>query len=160
MAAPKGNQYAKGHGCGRFRTVCPSDEELVVLGEELVEWVRQNNPVHICEWYQFEKDITDNCWEVMIQKEVFLAYYKKALKMIGLNYLKEDTGIEPNVKNRWLRLYWKDLRKQEDQDKDDDIARQRQLGETVDEEQIKQMEALLSQLKSSRNKAINSNKSE
>ena len=144
----------------RPRTTCPPDEELDALGQEMLEWIENNDCVHVSDWYCIEKMIDDNTWDQMIEKDVFRPYYKKAIKLVGRKYLKEDTGIEPRIKDRWIRLYYKDLKKQEDTDKDEDIKRQKTLAETVAPEQMAQIQAFMSLLDSARNNAINNTKSE
>lgn len=146
MPAPLGNQYAVGHGKGRPRTTCPTDEELEALGAEMIEWISKNDCVHVSEWWAIENMILERIWEVMIQKEVFLPYYTKALKMIGRKYLKADTCVEPRIKDRWQRVYYGDLRKQENQDKDDDVIRQKSAAEAVPEDVKKQTEAMNAQM--------------
>jgi hypothetical protein len=146
MPAPKGNQYAVGHGKGRPRTVCPDDDELIALGEEMIEWIQTNDCVHVSDWYCIEKMIAERIWDVMTAKEVFIPYYDKALKIVGRKYLKEDTGIEPRIKDRWLRSYYGDLRKREDKDKDDDVIRQKSAAEAVPEDVLRQTQAMNQQM--------------
>lgn len=150
MGAPFGNKNALGHGKGRPRTVCPEDDDLIILGEEMIEWVSTNNCVHLSEWWCIEKMILEKVWEQMTDKVVFQPYYKKALKMIGCKYLREDTGIEPRIKDRWLRIYFKDLRKQEDDDKDADMLRQKTIAEAVPEDVKAQTKAMMDQTKALR----------
>ena len=116
MAAPKGNQYAKGHGCGRPRTVCPEDSDLEVLGEELVTWCTTeptDHKLHITQWYSGEKFILERVWEKMIQKDVFRRYYEKALRILSIKYI--DGTINATIAGRFLRLYFKDLRASDDE---------------------------------------------
>jgi len=146
MGAPLGNQNAVGHGKGRPRTTCPSDEELEVLGIEMIEWISNNDCVHVSEWWAIEKMILEKVWERMTDQIVFQPYYTKALKMIGRKYLKADTCVEPRIKDRWQRVYYGDLRKQENQDKDDDVIRQKSAAEAVPEDVLKQTQAMNQQM--------------
>lgn len=116
MPAPKGNQYAKGHGCGRPRTVCPDDEELIKLGEELVNWCNTeptSNKLHITQWWSGEKFIRSNVWEMMIRKNDFGGYYEKALRILAIKYI--DGTINATIAGRFLRLYFADLRASDDE---------------------------------------------
>lgn len=99
----------------RPRTTCPGDEELEELGKEMVQWVIENNPVHLSRWYSIKKGILYNCWKAMIQKESFLPYYEQALLLIGYQYLLKDSVINPSISQRWQRIYFKDLRDEEDE---------------------------------------------
>lgn len=113
---------------GRPRTTTPSDEELEALGEEMLAWIdAQDEILHLSQWYTIEKGFLYNEWKAFIQKPTFLPYYEIALKKMGLQYIKKDSPIEPALKQRWQRVYFKDLREQEDQDKDDDVKRQKDV---------------------------------
>lgn len=101
---------------GRPRTTTPPVDELILLGEEMVEWVRINRPVHLNQWWLIHKNITRKVWDAMRHKEEFIHYYEVALSMIGNNYIDKDSNVDPRVKDRFLRLYHKDLRDQEDAD--------------------------------------------
>lgn len=102
----------------RPRSVSLSDEEMISLGEEMCQWVSDNKPMHLCEWYSFEKNITDSDWDAMRKIPSFLHYYNKALKLVGMQYLSKESPVEPSLKQRWQRVYFKDLKKQEDEDLD------------------------------------------
>lgn len=101
---------------GRPRSVVPCKEEMIALGEEMIEWVKRNKPVHINQWWLIEKDIMKNVWNSMRQTPEFLHYYEKALSIIGNLYIDKESNVDPRVKDRFLRLYHKDLRDQEDAD--------------------------------------------
>jgi len=102
---------------GRPRTVCPHHDELVELGIEMIQWFKVHpDALHISEWYSVEKFIVDNVWDVMIQKPEFLAYYELAMKLVGKKYLDKTSNVREGASQRWQRVYFKDLRKQEDED--------------------------------------------
>jgi len=103
------------------RTVCPEDDELKELGEEMLAWVNENNPLHIREWWLIHKDITEKSWDVMCQKDIFLHYYNKALSVVAKNYIDKDSQVPDSIKNRFLRMYFKDLRDEEDEKKRTEI---------------------------------------
>lgn len=104
------------HAGGRPRTVSPEPDELMKLGEEMVEWVRIHKPIHLSQWYTMEKDIPDNVWNTYRQRPEFMHYYTKALKLVGYQYLDKESQVDVRLKDRWQRVYFKDLREQEDED--------------------------------------------
>lgn len=100
---------------GRPRTVTPPHDELQLLGEEMIEWVQINNPIHLSMWWGGQKFFTADVWKNMCDCVQFSPYYEEALRLVGYNYLFQDSGIEPSVKQRWLRVYFKDLKRNEDE---------------------------------------------
>ncbi len=161
MPAPLGNQYAVGHGKGRPRTVCPADDELIALGEEMIEWIRSNpNALHVSAWYSCEMFITRTTWDTMCDKPVFIPYYELALSIISQRYLHKDGPVKEGISQRWQRVYFRDLRKQEDKDKDDDVLRQKAVAEGVAEDVLRQGQQVIDQLISLRNSPTSSNSNE
>jgi hypothetical protein len=114
---------------GRPREVTPPKDELIALGKEMVKWVKQNNPCHISAWYIGVKHILRSDWRKYIEKEEFRTYYEQALQIIGEQYVVKESQIEPSIKHRWLRLYFGDLREQENEDKKFEA----ELGKTNDD---------------------------
>lgn len=110
---------------GRFRTTCPSVDEMHVLGNEMCEWVadKKNNCLHLTQWWRIHKCITLPVWECMIQAKEFTQYYEQAMAIIGIQYLDKNSRIRDGISQRWQRVYFRDLRKSEDQDADQDAAR-------------------------------------
>lgn len=110
---------------GRLRTVSFSDEKMIELGQEMVEFIKKNKKtiLHLCEWYTIEKGFTYNEWKTFIQKEVFLPYYEQALKIVGLKYVDKNTNVRDGISQRWQRVYFGDLKEQEDRDADDNELR-------------------------------------
>ena len=107
---------------GRPRTVSLEPEEMVALGKEMVEWVKSNKPIHLKQWYGIEKDFVRKQWRTMKECPEFLPYYEKALNIISINYI--DGEINPSIAQRFLRIYFDDLRDQEDQDAKDKVERE------------------------------------
>jgi hypothetical protein len=99
----------------RPRTVSLPPEDMVTLGEEMLEWVETNDPIHLSQWYSLKKGFTDAQWRVMKDAPEFSTYYEQALKMVGYKYLIKDSPIEPSLKQRWQRVYFKDLRDEENE---------------------------------------------
>jgi hypothetical protein len=66
-------------------------------------------------WYTIEKDISDKEWNTYRQRPEFVHYYTKALKIVGYNYLDKDSKVDGKIKDRWQRVYFKDLKEEEDE---------------------------------------------
>ncbi len=111
-----GNKYALGNKGGAPRTVSFSEDEMIALGEEMVNWVLENDPIHLSMWYSINKNFTDKQWDTFQQRREFVPYYEKALKLVGFNYLSKSSDVEPSLKQRWQRVYFKDIKHQEDED--------------------------------------------
>ena len=77
---------------GRPRTTSFSEDEMIELGIEMVDFVRKNKKtiLHLSEWYTIEKGFTYNEWKTFIQKPEFLPYYEQALKIVGLKYVSQS----------------------------------------------------------------------
>jgi len=112
------------HPGGRPRTVSFSEEEMIALGEEMVNWVKLNKPIHLSVWYTQEKDFTDEQWDTFRKCKEFFHYYTKALKLVGYSYLDKDSAIDVRLKDRWQRVYFKDLVKSENEDVDRKIEKE------------------------------------
>jgi hypothetical protein len=105
---------------GRPRVFSFSPEEMIALGEEMVEYVKKNKKtiLHLCEWYTIEKGYTYNEWKNFIQKAEFFPYYEQALKIVGLKYVDKNSNVREGISQRWQRVYFGDLKEQEDSDAD------------------------------------------
>lgn len=114
---------------GRPRTISLTEDEMIALGQEMVDFVTQNEHIvyNLSDWYTIEKGYTYNEWKTFIQKQEFLPYYEKALRIVGRKYLAKESPIEPSLKQRWLRLYFRDIREQEDKTLDEDLQRKKDL---------------------------------
>lgn len=103
----------------RPRSVSLEPDEMVALGEEMIQWVSKHPEIlHLSQWYSIEKMFTEKQWEAMQQMAEFLPYYERALKMVGLKYLDKTSNVREGISQRWQRIYFRDLRKQEDADLD------------------------------------------
>jgi len=100
---------------GRPRTSTPPAEEMIQLGEQMLEWIKFNKPLHLSEWYSGEMFITDKVWDNMRVAPEFSHYYNRALKIIGKQYLDKTSKVRDSISHRWLRVYFKDLKKEEDE---------------------------------------------
>lgn len=130
---------------GRPRTVSLPPDEMIALGEEMLKWVKENDPNHLTQWYYGVKHFVYKDWEDYIRMPEFRRYYEESMAFIGQKYLKKDTAIEPSLKHRFLRLYFTDIRKREDADADAQVERESRKALSKDEinvkdEQIKELE--------------------
>ena len=57
----------------------------------------------------------------------FVPYYERAIKMVGMKYLDKTSNVREGISQRWQRVYFKDLRKSEDQDLDAAAARSKEV---------------------------------
>lgn len=101
---------------GRPRVTSFTTEEMIALGEEMLEWIKKNNPIHLSMWYTVEKGFIYKEWKAFLQIPEFLPYYEQALRLVGTQYLRKDSDVEPSLKQRWQRVYFKDVKDQEDED--------------------------------------------
>lgn len=132
---------------GAPRTVSFSEEEMIKLGQEMVKWVKENHSIlHLSEWYTIEKMFTYNEWKTFIQRKEFVPYYEVALKIVGRKYLDKDSNVRDGISQRWQRTYFGDLKENEDQDKQDDIMRQKELSEAVESDVLKNTQAMNDQM--------------
>jgi hypothetical protein len=129
---------------GRPRTVSFTEEEMISLGKEMVDWVRENKPIHLSVWFTQVKDFTDEQWDTFRKRPEFVHYYAKALKLVGYSYLDKDSSVDVRLKDRWQRVYFKDLREQEDVDADMEASRKalalKSEAKAIEEERLKVLE--------------------
>lgn len=128
---------------GRPRTVSLPPDEMIELGKEMVAYVKEHKPLHLNMWWMVEKEILENDWKCYIQHEEFLPYYKRALAIVGQQFIDKDSQADRAIKDRWQRVYFKDLRELEDFDKDRDMERKRKIVEPVTEEQNRRHDELM-----------------
>jgi hypothetical protein len=146
--APKGNKYALGNNGGAPRTTSPEPETMVALGKEMIAWIEAHPDIlHLSQWYTIEKMFTYNEWKVMKDKPEFHPYYEKALKMVGLKYLDRDSNVREGVSQRWQRVYFKDLREEEEETKDADTERKKKVAEVSTESLSKMLKCSADQIK-------------
>lgn len=99
---------------GRPRSVSPPAEDMIKLGEEMLYFVAKYEPLHLSQWYSIEKMFTYKQWQAMQELPEFLPYYEKAIKMVAIKYL--DGTVNSSIAQRFLRVYFQDLREREDLD--------------------------------------------
>ena len=131
---------------GRPRTVSFDEKTMIAMGKEMVDFVERNKKtiLHLSEWYTIEKGFTYNQWKTFLQKQEFIPYYEKALRMIGLKYVDKKSNVRDSISHRWQRLYFGDLREIEDIDSNDKELRKATAlkGEVraIEEEKMKVLE--------------------
>jgi hypothetical protein len=105
---------------GAPRSVSLAVKDMIALGEEMVTFVTKNKKtiLHLCEWYTIEKGFTYNQWKTFIQREEFIPYYEQGLKIVGLKYVDKNSNVRDKISDRWQRVYFGDLKEQEDLDAD------------------------------------------
>ena len=112
--APKGNKYAVGHG----RPPNPgfSDEEIVKLGEELLQWCKDNEEnekiVHLSQFYLKVKDIGPTQWDNLSERACFHGYYEKAINWMAAKVMT-NKRLSESYGNRYISMYDKKLHKHE-----------------------------------------------
>jgi hypothetical protein len=113
---------------GAPRTVSLSKDEMIKLGQEMIQWVKDHPDIlHLSEWYTIEKMYTYNQWKQFITKEEFHPYYEIALKLVGKKYLDKTSNVREGISQRWQRVYFKDIRESEDADLDADAIRKKSI---------------------------------
>lgn len=131
---------------GRPRTISFSEEQMIEMGKDMVDYVRKNKKtiLHLCEWYTIEKGFTYNEWKTFIQKPEFLPYYEQALKIVGLKYVDKNSNVRDGISQRWQRVYFGDLKESEDKDADADSIRKasalKSEAKALEEERVKVIE--------------------
>lgn len=106
------------HPGGRPREVSLPPEEMIELGKEMIDWVKLNKPLHISEFYSLEKELLYSEWETMIKRPEFVRYYERAMQLIGKQYLDKNSNVREGASQRWQRVYFKDLKREEDEKED------------------------------------------
>ena len=113
---------------GRPRTVSPEPKEMIALGEEMINWLKLHpEALHLSEWYSLEKHYLFSEWDTMSKRPEFVPYYERAMFIIGKKYLDKTSNVREGASHRWQRLYFKDLRKLEDDDSNAEAARKKEI---------------------------------
>ena len=98
---------------GRPRIIAPPDEELTILGEELLLWANKPDSLFMAQFYACEKHILRKDWKNIIQRMPFVPYYEEAQIIIGTRHL---TGaLKEGIAHRFIRLYHHDVREDDDE---------------------------------------------
>lgn len=129
---------------GRPRTASLPPKEMIELGKEMVAWVKKNNPMHIKQFYSIHKKILFKDWDAMTQLPEFLPYYEQAMAQISLQYIDKTSSIRDSIAHRFLRLYFREVRNQEDEDARFEVMLKSENAEQVPESVVNSLECMLS----------------
>jgi len=97
------------------RTVSFPPDKMIALGKEMVVFVKdsKNKVLSLSDFYTIEKGFTYNQWKTFLQCQEFLPYYEQALRIVGRKYI--DGTINNSIAQRFLRIYFPDIKESEDQ---------------------------------------------
>ena len=131
---------------GRPRTSVPEKEELVKLGQDLLEWASSKAKGELrcrwCEWYAKRHFFIRAQWKRMLDTEEFRPYYEAAQTYLAEKWI--DGTINQSIAHRQLRIYDPELREAEDKDAEANELRKAAAlkGEAraVEEEKLKVLE--------------------
>jgi hypothetical protein len=154
MAFEKGNKL--GVGYGRPPKEGFSNDELIVMGEELLQWMKDCDAdkkcdvVHLSEWYSEIKRIDRDYWKDSVcSRPCFSSYYKAAMDWIGKRTMK-NKNLSTAYGSRFLGIYFKEIRDHEWEQKqkeiDYTIAKKNENTTLVSEEINTQFSSLMGQI--------------
>lgn len=138
----------------RPRSVSPEPEELEKLGVEMVEWVKQNKPTHLSEWFSIEKGILWKQWDTMCQREEFIPHYEIALSIVAKN--ARDGTLDKSIAQRFLSLYHRDLKREEREEKEFEAKLKTDELSKVEAQHTAKADAILNQLSELQSKIADS----
>jgi hypothetical protein len=130
----------------RPRSIVPEKEELIRLGEDLLEWAAEKKKGELrcrwCEWYSRKHFFIREQWKKMIDKEEFRPYYEAAQAYLAEKWI--DGTINQSIAHRYLRIYDPELREHEDSDADQNEVRKanalKSEAKAVEQERLKVLE--------------------
>lgn len=138
MGAPKGNQYAIGNTGGRPRYTSPSPEEVIKLGEDLVQWATEPTSEKRTAWsfwYCLKHGMIQTQFKALKNLEEFKPYYEIARSAMAQKIHNEE--LEKGMAHRYVRMYDRELAEEEDQTKRDDADIKRMSDEQVQDLLVK-----------------------
>lgn len=139
------------HPVGRPRTTTPEPEELIKLGEDLVQWATEETDQLRCkyaQWYCLKHGFVKKQWELMREKPEFQCYYEMAQCALGERYI--DGTINPSIAHRFLRIYTPEVKEDEDTllKYQSDLKAKEEIA--ISEADVKRHELMLEQIKEMR----------
>ncbi len=89
----------------RPRTSVPEKEELIKLGQDLLEWASEKKKGELrcrwCEWYACKHFFVRDQWKKMIEKPEFRPYYEAAQPYLAQKWI--DGTINQSI--LWHRTF-------------------------------------------------------
>src|ERR1700690_3481836 len=105
---------------GRPRTSIPEKEELIELGEDLLDWASEKKKGELrcrwSEWYAKKHFFIRKQWKRMLDTEEFRPYYEAAQPYLAEKWI--DGTINQSIAHRYLRIYDPELKEEENKDLD------------------------------------------
>lgn len=130
---------------GRPRTCVPEKEELIKLGQDLLEWASEEREDELrcrfCEWYAKKHFFIRKQWKRMLDTEEFRPYYETAQAYLSQKWI--DGTINQSIAHRYLRIYDPELRESEDLDAKEKEQRDLKMKLNLIDHQAKQEQAKL-----------------
>jgi hypothetical protein len=136
------------HAGGCPRSISPPPNDMIELGKEMIQWLNENpGTLHLSEWYTIHKGYIYKQWKTFIQKEEFIPYYEQALRIVGKKYLDKTSNVRDSISHRWQRVYFKDVKEEEDETAAYNSSLRSKENALVSEEDVVKLDAYLKQLK-------------
>lgn len=104
---------------GRPRTKSLQSKELLEFGEKLLIWATEKTGkddelrFRFPQFYCLLHGYTEDHWDKMKRIEEFRPYYEKARVALSRRYI--DGSIKDSIAHRFLRIYFPEIRKEEDE---------------------------------------------
>ena len=130
---------------GRPRTCIPEKDELIKLGQDLLDWASEKVEGELrcrwCEWYAKKHFFIRKHWKRMLDTEEFRPYYETAQAYLSEKWI--NGTINQSIAHRYLRIYDPELRENEDFDVKGKEERDLKIKLALIEHQAKQEQAKL-----------------
>lgn len=138
-----GNKFAEGHGCGRPPET--SDEELIQLGQDMLKAIEEHPDWWFLQDYAvYAKRPSRDLYD-FADRKVFSKYYDRAKEILGLRIIritgKVDEkgrliGLHPALANRFVNVYFRDVKAVEKEMKKDNLEAAKQLVTLINKGQM------------------------
>jgi len=99
---------------GRPRTVSPSPEECITLGEDLKSWATEETKEWRCllgQWWCLKHGLLRSEWNTLKQAKEFLPYYEAAQQSLAVKCVSGT--MKEGFAQRYIRLYDRELVEEE-----------------------------------------------
>jgi len=132
------------HAGGRPRTTVPEKEELIKLGQDLVQWATEETDelrCRYCQWYCLKHGFVRKHWDLMLQKPEFRVYYEMAQASLAKRYI--DGSINPSIAHRLLPIYLPEVKEEEKEAKKFESDLRKEESSFISKEQEEKHESIL-----------------